>query len=495
MKRLIVLSGLLLCHPGGAIAGPPDSWACVTADDAQARKRQVVDAMSPRVAFEGERQPTGVAARMDAHRTPALSVAVIRNGRLDWSAAWGVLERDGARADCGSLFQAGSLSKPATLLAALRMKQRGAVDFDEDIETRLVSYHLPAGAQSAGNPVTLRNLFAHTSGLTPGGYEGYPRDRPLPTLPQILRGEAPANSRKASVATAPGARLAYSGAGYTLIETALQDQLHQPFDALMREWLIAPLGMREASFAQPAAETDRARVARGHAADGSAVPGGWRVHPERAAAGLWATPSDMAALLIELYKGYHGKSALIGQASVRELLANPIEGHAYGFRLIGEGDDVFITHYGGTVGYRAGMTINLRTGDGAVYLGNSDNGSELGVEFLNAVSRAYGWPSFKAVEVKRAMQPIEALRALTGRYDFDQSPSIVVTLEKDALTLVFPNGDRYAMTPIQGAPREFIHPETAVRASFDGDGDATVIHLYGETGKRRIVEAGDKDAH
>jgi CubicO group peptidase (beta-lactamase class C family) len=102
----------------------------------------------------------------------------------------------------------------------------------------------------------------------------------------------------------------------------------------------------------------------------------------RTAAGLWATASDMAAFLVELFKGYNAKSNVFSQARIRELLAEPTEGHAYGFRLMGEGDQVFITHYGGTQGCRAGMTLNLRTGDGAVYLTNSDNGSDLGTEFL-----------------------------------------------------------------------------------------------------------------
>lgn len=60
---------------------------------------------------------------------------------------------------------------------------------------------------------------------------------------------------------------------------------------------------------------------------------------------------------------------------------------------------------------------------------------------------------------------------------------------RGTLTPVFPNGDRYAMTPIVGAPRELIHPDTAVRARFDGEGMDTTIFLYGQTGRR--VAAAD----
>jgi CubicO group peptidase (beta-lactamase class C family) len=421
---------------------------------------------------------------MAAHRTPALSVAVIHKGKLDWSAAWGTLQANGAAARCDTLFQAGSLAKPATLLAAVRMKQHGRIDFDKPIGNYLASYTLPPGKHGADNPVTLRKLLAHTSGATPGGYSGYPQQQPMPTDQQTVRGEAPANGRKVEIVSAPGATLAYSGGGYTVIEIALQDHLRKPFDAIMQEWLLAPAGMKQATFAQPLPTGSHARAARGHRSDGAMVPGGWYNLPEQAAAGLWSSATDMAVLLIEIHKGFRGESKVFSQAGIRELLDKPFDGHAYGFRLIGSGDDVFITHYGGTEGYRAGMTLNLRSGDGAVYLSNSDN-SAAGVEFLNAVSRAYQWPVFRQVQVKRQEQPAALLRSLAGKYDFTDGPTVEALFDNGALTLLFPNGDRYPLVPIEGKEREFIHAETGVRASFSGEGKDVSILLYGDTARRR----------
>lgn len=460
-------------------------WSCYTANDAQTRKQQVEHDMLPRVVFAGEIRPVSVESRMAMYKTPALSVAVIHNGKLDWSAAWGQLQADGTGVDCGSLFQAGSIAKPVTLLAAMRMKTAGLIDFDKNIETYLSSYHLPAGRQTDANPVTFRNLLTHTAGVTPGGHVGYAQNQPIPTDQQVVRGEAPSNSRKVEVLDAPGASLAYSGGGYTIIEIALQDQLNKPFDQIMREWLLAPVGMKQADFTMPLPTSSHPYTARGHQVDGSIVPGGWRNHPEQASAGLWATATDLATFLLEIRKGYEGKSDVFSQASVREMLAKPIDDHAYGFRLIGEGDQVFVTHYGGTVGYRAGMTLNLLTGDGAVYLTNSDNGANLGVEFFSAVSRAYNWPTFREVQVTRATQPVDVLQSLSGQYEFaEQDWKVSVVYENQALTLLFPNGDRYAMAPVQGGPREFIHPDTAVRASFDGEGADLLLQLYGQTGRR-----------
>ena len=462
-------------------------WSCYTASDAQARKEQVEHGMLPHVVFDGESKPVSIESRMALYKTPALSVAVVHNGKLDWSAAWGRLQADGTLADCGSLFQAGSIAKPVTLLAALRMKTAGLIDFDRSIETYLSSYHLPAGRQTDVNPVTFRNLLAHTSGLTPGGYAGYAQNEPNPTNQQIVRGEAPSNSRKVEVLNTPGASLNYSGGGYTVIEVALQDQLHQPFEQIMHEWLLAPIGMKQADFTMPLPASSHSYTAHGHQIDGTMIPGGWNNYPEQAAAGLWATATDLAMLLVEIGKGYEGTSKVFTQASIREMLANPIANHAYGFRLMGEGDQVFITHYGGTVGYRAGMTLNARTGDGAVFLTNSDDGANLGEEFFSAVARAYEWPAFREEKVKRMQQPPAVLQSLTGNYVFpEQGWTVSVIYEHDSLTLVFPKGDRLSliMVPIQGRPLEFVH-DTGVHANFEGEGKDLKIHLYGQTGQRQ----------
>jgi CubicO group peptidase (beta-lactamase class C family) len=464
-------------------AGSPE--ACFTAPDAQARQDRVAQGLLPRVMFSGETAPAPVQARMAEHRVPAFSVAVIRAGTLDWSAAWGRQQADGAATTCRSLFQAGSLAKPATVLAAWRMQQAGAIDLDADVDAYLTPWKLPAGRQNAEHPVTLRHLFAHTAGITPGGYEGYPRNAVLPTDLQTAQGLPPSNARKAEVLAVPGTTLRYSGPGYTVAEIALQQHFKRPFESLMRTWLTGPVGMRHADFSQPAPRDGEEHVARGHQGDGQPVPGGWHAHPEQAAAGLWATPADLAALLIELRKGWLGTSTVFAQASVHDLLARPFEEHAYGFRLIGDGEQVFLTHYGGTVGYRAGMTLNLRSGDGAVFMANADSGMDLGMEFFAAVSDTYGWSSFGPTRVERAATPpADVLQSLAGRYGFEDGPVVEVVPEAGVLTLVFPNGDRYPLSPIKGLPRAFIHADTGVRASFDGEGEATTIQLYGDTGRR-----------
>lgn len=461
----------------------------ICAEQAGAAKRRMAfeRGMTPSVVFEGETQAQRMATRMKEQRVPGLAVAVLRAGRLDWASVYGVRATGKPDVSCDTLFQAGSLGKPVTVLAALRMADAGQLDWDRDINSLLRTVQLPAGKQTREHPVTLRHLFTHTAGITPGGYPGYAQGGPVPTLQDIVKGAAGSNTPRAEVLDTPGASLRYSGGGYSLAQIAMQDRLNQPFETLMRRWLFEPAQLGAATFAMQQAGAGR-DIAEGHADNGTPVPGGWLHLPESAAAGLWSNASDLGRLLTEVWRGYQGASALFQKASLRALFdEKPIQGHLYGFRLVGEGDAQFLVHYGGTTGYNAGMVLNLKTGDGAVYLANAEGGRGLGHEVLVSLARVYGWPQFHETRVRRASLDAAAVEGLAGRYAFGASgPRVVVERAQAELTLVFPNRDRYVLTPIEAPePLQFIHAGSGVRAGFQRSaGGAITLQLYGQQGGR-----------
>ncbi|MCB0638697.1 MAG: serine hydrolase, partial [Lewinella sp.] len=81
------------------------------------------------------------------------------------------------------------------------------------------------------------------SGINPGGFQGYPRNVPMPTDLDVLRGSAGVDSPAIEVIAAPNETLAYSGGGYTLAEVALQDIFNDEFAHIMQEWILEPAGM------------------------------------------------------------------------------------------------------------------------------------------------------------------------------------------------------------------------------------------------------------
>src|SRR5688500_10740391 len=110
-----------------------------------ARIRRVESGLSTPVIVAGRTdQGAPLAQRMRALNTPAVSIAVINNGRIEWARAYGVLDASGsAAADTGSLFQAASISKPVAVLGALMLAEQCRLSLDADVNGYLRSWRVP----------------------------------------------------------------------------------------------------------------------------------------------------------------------------------------------------------------------------------------------------------------------------------------------------------------------------------------------------------------
>jgi CubicO group peptidase (beta-lactamase class C family) len=73
-------------------------------------------------------ESTTIEERMKVLSVPAVSVAVIHNGRVDWARAWGFADVEAQRpATPATMFQAASMSKSVGALAALTLVESGVV--------------------------------------------------------------------------------------------------------------------------------------------------------------------------------------------------------------------------------------------------------------------------------------------------------------------------------------------------------------------------------
>jgi len=124
---------------------------------------------------------------------PGVSVAVIRDKRIEWSKGYGVARLGGPPVSASTLFGAASMSKPVTAMAVLRLVQEGKIDLDADVNTYLKSWKIPANEYTKDHPVTVRELLSHTSGI--GTHNGalYDPDKGEPSMLEILDGKPPAH--------------------------------------------------------------------------------------------------------------------------------------------------------------------------------------------------------------------------------------------------------------------------------------------------------------
>lgn len=332
---------------------------------------------------------------MQALAVPGLSVAVIDDYRVVWTKAYGVTTPGpmGSPITPGTIFQAASIAKPVTALAILHQVEHGSLDLDADINDYLQSWKLPGDDRRPGEKVSLRRLLAHTGGVTPGGFAGYERTAAAPGIVAVLGGVAPATNAPTRVVSKPGAEVAYSGLGYSLLQLALMDRLQQPFEAILAETVLQPLGMRDSTFEQQLPDALLARAARGHLGVGAAIEGGWRVHPELAAAGLWTTPADLAALIIDVAKSRRGdQGRLLSSDLTRQMLSLHQDGMGLGFVVREDGAQGYFAHSGGNEGYFAHFEMLADTGQGIVIMTNSDAGQALATLLIASVANEYDWP-------------------------------------------------------------------------------------------------------
>ena len=240
------------------------------------------------------------------------------------------------------LFPACSISKHVAAFGTMRLVADATIDLDTDVNAYLSSWQLPGDGT-----VTVRQVLAHTAGLTQNWFPGYAAGEPVPSLLQVLEGEPPANTPPVRRELSPGSEFRYSGSHYALLQQLLTDVTGTPFDELMATLVLEPVRMADSSYDQAFPYEHSERAARGHAG-GTPVPGGWHTQPEMAGAGLWSTPLDLVRLELEIDRATDGASALLPADLATQMLTPQVRG---GLGLGTELGDGRFGHTGQNTGY------------------------------------------------------------------------------------------------------------------------------------------------
>lgn len=462
----------------------------------------------PAIVFDdAPQQHWSINERMARYRVPGVGIAVVDDGKLAWSAGYGVREvsegevsegvisegvaGDGVAADDDgavspqTLFQAASISKPVAAAVALGLVRDGRLQLDTGVNAQLRAWKIPASAHGDSNAVTLRELLSHTAGLGVHDFPGYEQGAVLPTLIQILDGRSPANSPPVRLVQAPGAAERYSGGGYEVMQRLLEEAAGQPFAALADKRLLQPLRMRRSVFAADLPSRFSNDVARGHGFDGQVVGGGWQRYPELAAAGLWSTPTDLARFATAVMDAWNDQPhAVLAPATVRQMLTPVVDGMAMGFGIHGAGDALLFDHAGANSGYQAYLMAYPARGEALVVMTNGDGGGDLIDEIRRSVAHSYGWPDFAPKRVTPMPATAQELDARTGDYAVEAYGfAITIRRSGNALIASTPRGSRYTFRKV--GPDEFMALEDAATLRFDPAQPGT-LQVWGMTGRKQL---------
>ncbi|WP_299046582.1 serine hydrolase domain-containing protein [uncultured Tateyamaria sp.] len=263
------------------------------------------------------------------------------------------MARAGTAVDDDTLFQVASCSKTVTALAVLALVRDGHVDLDEPVNRYLRRWHL-TGARGA--KASIAELMSHTAGTTVHGFEGYEPDEDLPDLTEILGGHGPANSGPIQARRRLFRQFRYSGGGTMVLQALIEDVTGMDFAAYTRDAVLKPVGASGATFAI----IPDAPFAHGSFENGKALNGGFRRHPESAAAGLWATASDLARIFHAVLRALDGVRHALIPIALAERMVTPVSSGAGLGVFVSPGP--MISHQGRNFGFDAIVVADLRTG-------------------------------------------------------------------------------------------------------------------------------------
>ena len=172
------------------------------------------------------------------------------------------------------------------------------------------------------------------------------------------------------------------------------DLTKQRYEQYIFEHVLRPLGMTNSSYNQPPAVSQRKSVATGYKSNGNEVPGKYFVYPEKAAAGLWTTPTDIAKYILEMQQAYQGKSSKVLNQEMVKLHVTPYKNNvAMGTFIQNRNGENYFDHTASNEGFSGLFIGGLTNGKGAAIFVNSDDAS-VAFELVNSIALVYDWKGF-----------------------------------------------------------------------------------------------------
>lgn len=380
--------------------------------------------------------PGRLAALAREFRVPGASLAVMAGDEV-FATACGVLNTaTGVEATPDSVFQMGSITKVWTTTLVMQLVDEGKLDLDAPVVEMLPEFGL-ADAQ-ASRAITLRHLLTHTSGIDGDQFVDTGRgDDAIARFVAYLHG--------VGCIHAPGKRFSYCNAGFVVAGRLVEVLRGASYDAVLREHIVRPLGLRATGTLPEQAILHRA--AAGHFADTDGNPRVvpvWSLQHSNAPAG--ATPFTTATEAL-IFAGMHiddgaaplphgepqasgeshrARGRVLSQSSARAMRQRHFEvrGSAgsmadawgLGWMLKDGGGGALVCHSGVTIGQRAWLDVLPESRVALALLTNGGDANALASRLRTALLcevAGFTLPPLPAID---ETSPVEAARHL-GVYE------------------------------------------------------------------------------
>jgi CubicO group peptidase (beta-lactamase class C family) len=328
---------------------------------------------------------------------PGISIALIRNGKLVWSGAFGIANANTKKPVTENTnFEAASLSKPVFAYAVLKLVDEGKLDLDTPLNKYLGNNYDVVNDDRI-NLITARRVLSHTS--------GFPNWRDDDGTKSLL------------IHFKPGEKFSYSGEGMVYLSKVVEKITGLRFENFMQKYALQPLGMSASSYIW----RDRFDSLKAFRHDlfgkfsGRNQPDNGREDTVRdngnAAASLCTTARDYAKFIIAVLNGTGLKKQTWEQMFTPQIRVNkkypPIAwGLGIGLETMPEGK--YFWHWGDNGDSKAYVTAFLPAKNAVVYFADGANGLSFTKEILDdAVGGDH--PALKHLDYDRYNSPGRAL--------------------------------------------------------------------------------------
>lgn len=300
----------------------------------------------------------GIMAQQIAQREVAGAViTIVHRGKVVMTRGYGFADVDKGLAVNAqhTLFRPGSVSKLFTWAALMQQVESGKVDLDADVN-RYLDCAIPP---FQGQPIRVRDLFAHAVGMSDLSYaEGEWEKREA--YQSFLKTHIPQRL------WAPGGEISYSNYGASLAGYIVERVSGEAFPDYVERHIFQPLGMATTTFREPLAGDKAAHMALGYAL----VDGRFRAKPyERydkimPAGSAASTGPDMARFMLAMLgNGALGGARILKPESVRFLESDSVAnapglpGMAHGFMVAREAGPRLVGHGGNTMDFHSYLLL------------------------------------------------------------------------------------------------------------------------------------------
>lgn len=371
--------------------------------------------------------------------------------------------------DGNTVFEIGSITKTFTAAILADMVRQGEVSLDDPV----VKF-LPAGTvipARDGKQITLLDLATQSSGL-PGMPDNFkPKDATNPyadyTVAQMYEFLG-----RYQLTRDIGSKYEYSNLGVGLLGHALALKAGKPYEALVTERVLKPLGMKDTRITLTSAMEKH--LAPGHAPDGAPAHN-WDLPTLAGAGALRSSVNDM---LIYIHANADSMSRPLGATLAMTHFARrpgPSTQLMLGLawhRLKGPGGTTLVWHNGGTGGYRTFTGYSEATGEGVVVLSNTAQSvDDIGMHLLDA--------SFPLAPVPKQRTAISLAADVLDRYlgTFAITPAFALTITREGTQLYAQATDQPRFALFAEKEDEFFLKVVDAQVSFTKDSTGAVTGL------------------